>query len=90
MSDPSEHVDLASTLNETFAALLAEFYSYNTSYHPPVENPPFETARFCDQVCGLYVFFSRGGVFNSASLVQVAANGGVVGPWRPDPLERQH
>ena len=50
-ADPAEHDDLAAALPETFDAMLRTFMSYNASYHPPVENPPYENVAFCAQVC---------------------------------------
>ena len=84
VADPTEHVDLAAALPDTFASLHEAFQAFNESYHPPVENPPLETKQFCAQV--------RSGVNTyavspcclplSPAAVQVAANGGVAGPWK--------
>ncbi len=49
-ADPAEHVDLAATLPDVFSALYRTFMSYNSTYHPPVANPPDEHAQFCAQV----------------------------------------
>jgi len=47
VQDPTEHNDLASTNPTLFYKLYNEFLSYNTSYHPPVDNPPGDEAGLC-------------------------------------------
>jgi arylsulfatase I/J len=46
-ADPGEHIDLASALPDVFNSLLARFQSFNTSYHPPNNNPVSDQAGLC-------------------------------------------
>lgn len=84
VADPTEHVDLAAALPDTFASLLEAFRAFNQSYHPPVENPPLESKQFCAQVRSGRdpKFCELSSVPSSPTVVQVAANGGVAGPWK--------
>jgi arylsulfatase B len=52
VDDPGEHVDLAASQPALFQALLAEFASYNASYHPPVNNPVSDKAGLCAAAAG--------------------------------------
>ena len=45
--DPGEHTDLAAAEPARFAAMLASFYALNSSYHPPVDNPPSDKEGLC-------------------------------------------
>jgi arylsulfatase B len=46
-ADATEHHDIAAEQPEVFASLLALFHSFNSSYHPPVPNPPSDEAGLC-------------------------------------------
>lgn len=46
-ADPGEHTDLASTMPDVFAQLMKAFHSYNSSYHPPNNNPAGDQAGLC-------------------------------------------
>lgn len=47
VADPSEHNDLATQLPGVMQQMLALFYSFNTSYHPPKNNPPSDKDGLC-------------------------------------------
>eukprot|EP01084_Bolivina_argentea_P071225 129521_1 len=48
IDDPTEHDDLNDKLPNVTQRLLAEFYSFNTEYHPPKQNPPVEKQNACN------------------------------------------
>ena len=45
--DPTEHNDLAKSQPGIFNSLLSKFRSFDTSCHPPVNNPPSDEAGLC-------------------------------------------
>jgi arylsulfatase A-like enzyme len=47
VADPSEHNDLATQLPDVMNQMLELFYSYNSSYHPPKNNPPSDEKGLC-------------------------------------------
>jgi arylsulfatase B len=47
VADPTEHDDLATKLPTVMNEMLELFYSYNSSYHPPKNNPPSDEEGLC-------------------------------------------
>ena len=47
VADPTEHVDLSAALPNVTASMLAAFRQLDSTYHPPVNNPPEEKSAMC-------------------------------------------
>ena len=50
VNDPTEHNDLSEVYPNITQKLLKEFYSFESEYHPPKENPPLDKTNYCNAV----------------------------------------